>query len=61
MTKAELQKSHDAMARFLVSLCRFSDIHWGGRRTGDTERRYQRALKLIKRAGFKYVRQEDER
>lgn len=56
MTKAELQKSHDAMAKYLIYLCRFSDVHWGGRREGDTEKHYQRALRLIKQAGFKYER-----
>ena len=54
MIKAELQKSHDAMAKFLVHLCRFSDVRLGGCRTVTVEGHYQKALRLIKRAGFKY-------
>jgi hypothetical protein len=57
MTKAELQKSHDALARFLVHLCRFSDnrIPTHGVRMPEVEEHYQGARKLIKRAGFKYA------
>jgi len=54
MTKAELQKSHDAMAKYLVYLCRFSDVKWNGYRDDDCEKHYLRARGLIKRAGFKY-------
>lgn len=52
-TKVQLKKSHDAMARFLVSLCRDSDerlIH----RTDEAQRQYDRAQRLIRAAGLKY-------
>jgi len=54
VTKADLKKSHDEMAKFLLYLCRFSDIEHDAYRTGTTERHYQRARRLIKRAGLKY-------
>lgn len=54
MTKAQLQKSHDAMAKFLVALCKHSDTKYRGYREPKVEDNYQTARKLIKRAGFKY-------
>jgi hypothetical protein len=54
MTKAELQKSHDSMAKFLAELCRFSDEMYGGYRTGDCDRHYRKAVRLLKRAGHEY-------
>ena len=54
MTKAEMKKSHDAMARFLKALCLSSDTKWNGSREPKAEANYQKALKLLKGAGFKY-------
>jgi hypothetical protein len=59
MTETELQKSHDAMARFLLYLCRYSDAYIGecnrySGRTVEVEEHYQKARRLIKRAGFSY-------
>lgn len=54
MTKAELQKSHDAMARYIKFLCHNSDTRHAGHRTENCEKHYQKARKLLKRAGFKY-------
>jgi hypothetical protein len=54
VTKLELQKSHDAMARFLVALCRFSDVVHNGYRSAKTEEHYLKARRLLKRAGAKY-------
>lgn len=54
MTKAELKKSHDAMARFLKSLCEFSDKECGANRNPDTERRYKKARRLLRNAGVNY-------
>jgi hypothetical protein len=54
MTKAELQKSHDDMARFLIELCRYSDEHWYGLRDPETNKRYLKAVRLLKRAGQEY-------
>lgn len=50
----DLKKSHDAMARFLIGLCRLSDVQWKGQRTAATNIRYRQARRLIKQAGFKY-------
>jgi hypothetical protein len=47
-------KTHDAMAKFLIGLCRLSDVQWKGQRTADTNERYKRARQLIEQAGFKY-------
>lgn len=55
MTKAELQKSHDAMVKFLTHLCKFSDEHWLGYREPICEEHYQKARRLIKQAGVKYA------
>jgi hypothetical protein len=49
MTKAELKKSHDAMARFLIKLCRHNDASWYG-----ASDEYRQARKLIEKAGMKY-------
>lgn len=54
MTRAELQKSHDAMTRFLKSLCRYSDTVYRGYRSETAEENYQKARRLLKRAGVKY-------
>lgn len=54
MTKAQVQKSHDAMAKFLIKLCRHSDDKWNGRRKADCNKDYNLARKLIKAAGFPY-------
>ena len=54
MTKAELVKSHDAMAQFIRGLCKRSDVVWGGNREPITDRHYRRALRLLKQAGFPY-------
>lgn len=59
MTKAELQKSHDAMARFLVERCRESD-KWA-MRSPQVERVYIKARKLIEQAGFKYGQKRHKR
>ena len=56
-----LQKSHDAMVRFLIHLCRVSDEQWGGYRDEPTDKRYKRARRLIKQAGFKYEPKKDVR
>lgn len=53
MTKADIKKTHDAMARFLIGLCVYSD-KYGLNRSSDAERRYRTARRLIRRAGFKY-------
>lgn len=52
MTKAELEKQHAAMARFLIVLCRNSDKF--ERRLRGAEKHYQRAMRLIKAAGYTY-------
>ena len=49
-----LKKTHDAMAHFLIELCRLSDEEWKGLRTKRTEQHYKRARQFIKQAGFKY-------
>lgn len=54
MTKAQLKKSHDAMARFIRSLCRRSDKVHGADRSPYTEKSYRRALRLLKNAGVHY-------
>jgi hypothetical protein len=54
MTKTELQKLNSDMVKFLIGLCRLSDDYWSANRTPDTERRYQKARRLIARAGHKY-------
>ena len=56
MTKEQLKKSHDTMARFLVYLCRESDDQEtaGIPRTSKAEKKYERARRLIRSAGFKY-------
>lgn len=54
MTKAQLKKSHDAMARFILSLCRFSDTAWHGQRDTHVEKQHLRARRLLKNAGVKY-------
>jgi hypothetical protein len=56
MNKAELKKSHDAMAVLLRGLCQYSDDYYNGRREMETERRYQKAKRLLRRAGFPYKR-----
>jgi hypothetical protein len=54
-TKAQIKRSHDDMARFIRALCQRSDeIHYC--RADDAEERYQRALVLLRRAGFPYER-----
>ena len=53
-TKADIKRTHDEMARFLIELCAYSDSAWGSSRTADTKRRYNKARRLIRRAGFKY-------
>ena len=50
----QLRRSHDAMARFLLSLLKFSDKKGMAQREPAVERHYQRALKLVRRAGFEY-------
>lgn len=55
MTKAELKKSHDAMARFIVELCRYSDRMYGDSHRGTkTKQHYARAMRLLNCAGIKY-------
>lgn len=56
MNKAELKKSHDAMAVFIQGLCQYSDDYYNGRRTPDVERRYQKAIRLLRRAKLPYKR-----
>lgn len=53
MTHTELKKSHDAMARFLLSLCHSSDMAYGSR-TEECEENYAKAVHLLKKAGFEY-------
>jgi len=50
----DLKESHDAMARYLIHLCRIGDEQWNGQRTDSAEKNYQRARQLIEQAGFKY-------
>ena len=47
MTKAELQKSHDDMVRFLLHLLKFSDERHNGYRTAAVEAHYQFLMWLI--------------
>lgn len=54
-TKAELKKSHDAMAKFLVEICDQSDRVYGpARRHSRVSKAYRKAIRLIEAAGFKY-------
>lgn len=55
MTKAEIKKSHDAMANFLVKLARYSDTIYSGNRSEAGQKHYLSALRLIRKAGFKYT------
>ena len=54
MTNAELKRSHDAMARFLIRVCRDSDERFSGNRSDIAQRHYNVARRLIKQAGMKY-------
>lgn len=54
MTKADLRSSHDAMARFIKHLCRFSDTYYNGHRSSTVDKHYRRARRLLKKAGIKY-------
>ena len=56
-----LKKSHDAMAHYLIYLCRFSDEEWHGKRTEKVEEHYRQARELITQAGFKYDPEMPER
>lgn len=50
----QLRLSHDAMARFLLSVVKHSDKHYKDRREPMAEKQYQQALKLLHKAGLKY-------
>jgi hypothetical protein len=54
MTPAELRKSHDRMAQFLLHLLVFSDKKGHAKRTPIVEVHYQQALMLVRKAGLKY-------
>ena len=51
---ADLRKSHDEMAQFLLRMLRYSDSAWKGKRVKIVEAHYQEALRLVKQAGFAY-------
>lgn len=53
-TKATIKSQRDAMARLLLALCKQSDTLYGGQRQPATEKYYQTARRLLRRAGFKY-------
>jgi hypothetical protein len=50
----ELRMTHDAMARFLLQMLKYSDKEWRSKRTRIVEKHYQEALRLVRRAGLKY-------
>jgi len=54
----QLRRSHDAMARFLLSMLRHSDEQEdaGCPRLAGAENQYQEALRLLRRAGLEYKR-----
>ncbi len=52
----KLRRTHDAMARFLLKMLKFSDDDrtWAGRRVPVVEKQYQQALRLVREAGLTY-------
>ena len=53
MTKTELKKSHDSLAKFVLHLVRTSD-RINVPRSLRAQKNYERALRVLKQAGIKY-------
>jgi hypothetical protein len=54
MTKSDIKKTSDEMAKLLIKLCRYSDGAWLGNRSKRAETDYKKARRLIRQAGFEY-------
>jgi len=46
--------ARDKLAKFLIEMLQFSDREWKGKRKSVVEKHYQKAIALLREAGFEY-------